>query len=140
MKIDFNINSIRQKIPALILTILILGVFAFIGDTTPPRTISATPAHAAAPISPFLPFGGFVFNVIYCTCSANAVLQVGPPRGGFFIFQPGFTRVYRWFQIPRAGVWVLGNYIPSGTCLIFAGKSCVPFPAQGTITIVGTSL
>ena len=87
-----------------------------------------------------LPFGGFVFSVVFCTCSAGAIVNVGPPRGGSFLYVPGATQVFQFFQIPRPNVWLLGNYSPGvGACLVFVGKGCVPLPHQGLISIVGTS-
>lgn len=88
-----------------------------------------------------VPFGGMVSFVQPCTCSCGAVVVVGPPRGGPFLYCPGFTRVYEYFQIPRVGVWLLGLYSPGGTCLIWVGKLCVPAPIQpiGTIIMTGTS-
>lgn len=87
-----------------------------------------------------LPFGGFVAGVVYCTCSPGAIVNVGPPRGGSFLYVPGATQVFQFFQIPRPGVWLLGNYSPGvGACLVFVGKGCAPIPHQGLITIVGTS-
>jgi len=86
-------------------------------------------------------FGGFVTTSIYCTCSNNFLLTIGPPVGGQFIYQPG-TPQYPYHSLPRAGVWALGLYSPGGICLMFVGKGCSPFGAPiGTITpIVGTSL
>jgi hypothetical protein len=89
-----------------------------------------------------LPFGGMVSLVEYCTCGppgSIAVVTVGPPRGGRFLYHSG-TPVYQYFQIPREGVWLLGNYFPGwGPCFEWVGKSCVPVENQGVITIVGTS-
>ena len=86
-------------------------------------------------------FGGMVEYVIFCTCSVDgsAVITVGPPRGGDFLYIPEITKVYEYFMIPRVGVWVLGNYNPGGQCLIYAGEDCAVVPNQGTISIVGTS-
>jgi len=88
------------------------------------------------------PFGGMVSFVQPCTCSCGAVVVVGPPRGGPYLYCPGVTQVFEYFQIPRPGVWLLGLSSPPAACLIWAGKICVPAPIQpiGTIIIVGTSL
>lgn len=86
-----------------------------------------------------LPFGGRVTFVEYCTCSGGAVVTVGTPRGGRFLYLPGSTRVYEYYRIPVVGVWLLGNYRPGvGICLA-GDKLCSPIPHQGLITIVGTS-
>lgn len=96
--------------------------------------------YAPAQISAGLPFGGRQTNVVLCTCSFGAVVTVGPPRGGVFLYQPGLSQTYSFYQIPRVGPWLLGLYGPPGSCLIFSGKGCAPVFHQGTITIVGTSL
>jgi hypothetical protein len=90
---------------------------------------------------PGLPFGGMTTFVQRCTCSCGAVVVVGPPRGGPLLYCPGISRVFEFFQIPRTGVWLLGNYAPGGICLIRRRSSCIPAPIQpiGTILIVGTS-
>lgn len=89
-----------------------------------------------------LPFGGLVGFVQPCTCSCGAVVVVGPPVGGSFLYCPGITQVFAYYQIPRPAVWLLGLYTPGGACLIWAGKLCVPAPIQpmGTIIMTGTSL
>jgi len=94
--------------------------------------------YQTASAVPGLPFGGLVFNVIWCTCSVGAVVQVGPPVGGSFWVNPS-TVVFPFFRIPSPGVWLLGDYTPGGACLIFVGKECVPVPVTGTILFVGTS-
>lgn len=87
------------------------------------------------------PFGGMVELVQPCTCSPGVVVLVGPPRGGPFLYVPGATQVFEYFQIPKVGVWLLGIYSPGATCLIWSGKICVPAPIQpwGTIIMTGTS-
>jgi hypothetical protein len=89
---------------------------------------------------PQQPFGGMVSMVEWCTCNeAIAVVTVGPPRGGRFLHHPT-TEVYEYYQIPRTGVWLLGNYLPGvGVCLVYTAKGCDPIPHEGMISIVGTS-
>lgn len=96
--------------------------------------VSTVPAHA-------LNFGGMVTTSIFCTCSGNFLLNITPPVGGQFLYQPG-TQSFLNFNLPRAGVWALGLYTPGGVCLMWAGESCKPFGAPvGTISpVVGTSL
>lgn len=88
-----------------------------------------------------IPFGGPILNVFYCPCSANLAVVVGPPSPGVFMYQPGSTIVYAFYQIFRAGPWVLGNYTPGGACLMFIPYGCAPIAYPlGTIMEVGTSL
>jgi hypothetical protein len=88
-----------------------------------------------------IPFGGPITSVFYCPCSANLAVVVGPPSPGIFMYQPGASTVYAFYQIFRPGPWVLGNYVPGGACMMFIPYGCAPmaFP-MGTINEVGTSL
>jgi hypothetical protein len=124
-----GLKFFRQRI------FILISVFIAVTIITSAVFVSYAPAQSGT-----LPFGGMVRNVIWCTCSSGAVVDVGPPRGGRFLYQPGSTRVYEYYQIPRVGVWLLGNYLPgAGVCLQWSGKSCFAVPHQGLITIVGTS-
>lgn len=90
---------------------------------------------------PFI-FGGFVESSIPCTCSPGFfLLTISPPVGGQYLFRVG-TQQYSNYRLPSAGVWTLGLYQPGGTCLMNAGKICVPSGApKGIISpTVGTSL
>lgn len=88
-----------------------------------------------------IPFGGPVTAVAYCPCSGNLAIVVGPPGPGIFMYQPGASTVYSFYQIFRPGPWVLGTYTPGGSCMMFIPYGCAPmlFP-MGTIDEVGTSL
>jgi hypothetical protein len=87
-----------------------------------------------------LVFGGFVTFSYYCSCSGNFLIYVSPPRGGQFIYQPGATRMFAYYTLPRSGIWVLGDYFPYGVCLQYAGYTCTTVGApQGTMNMVGTS-
>lgn len=87
------------------------------------------------------PFGGRILSVQYCPCSWNLAITVGPPVGGVFTYEPGFSTVRAFYQIFRPGPWVLGTYVPGGSCLTFCHWCCMPanFPI-GTIDEVGTSM
>jgi len=93
------------------------------------------------PSKAILEFGGPITNVFYCPCSWNLAIAVGLPSPGLFMYQPGVTMVYSFYQLFRPGPWVLGTYTPGGSCMQFIPYGCAPmaFP-QGTITEVGTSL
>lgn len=93
------------------------------------------------PSKAVLQFGGQITSVFYCPCSANLAIVVGPPSPGVFMYQPGVSMVYAWYQIFRPGPWVLGTYTPGGACMMFIPYGCAPMAApMGTITQVGTSL
>ena len=93
---------------------------------------------------PALNFGGRILTVIPCTCSGTLLVTVGPPKPGVFVYVPGASFLYSFYQIYKPGSFVLGNYIPGGICLASAkkllGTKCIPLPNMGTITQVGTSL
>lgn len=91
---------------------------------------------------PGLPFGGFVYSVTPCSCSGSFLLHVSPPVPGDYLYVPGLTTVYPWYQIPRSLVWLLGDFFPGGACWIWVSADppyCAPIPAVGTINFVGTS-
>lgn len=84
-----------------------------------------------------LPFGGKILYTQYC-CN-GIMLAVGPPQGGTFIFT-GTSQLYAYYQIYRAGPWVLGDYIPGGTCQVVASECVGTISTTGTIGKIGTSL
>lgn len=84
-------------------------------------------------------FGGKILFAVPCTCSGNYLLTIGPPRPATLVFQPGISVSYLFHQVYRAGAWALGNYSSGGSCLMYAGITCVSVPNNGTITKIGTS-
>lgn len=101
--------------------------------------ISGAVAYRVHAQGGFLPFGGFIVAARPCTCSGGWLIQVGPPVGGFFVYNN--TPQFAYSQLPRTGVWVLGLYTPGALCT--SGSDCDPTTAalSGTITpFVGTSL
>jgi len=85
------------------------------------------------------PFGGKSEQVTYCTCSDSILHKVGPPVGGNFVYVPGQTTLYQYYQIYASGVQLLGNYQSGGQCLVYRGNSCEEEQVDGTMTQVGTS-
>lgn len=96
------------------------------------------------------PFGGKILSAKKCTCLSepfyfwSELIIVGGPRGGNFLYHPILSKLFEYKQIRKKGPWVLGNYLPGvHICMkqkFFGG--CKPVkgsPAQGMITIVGTS-
>lgn len=91
-----------------------------------------------------LGLGGMIESTLYCTCSLNSVIVLGPPTPGVYAYQPFLfppSVTYEYGPPYRPGQWVLGSYVPGGVCLM-AGTPCFPSPLFpiGTITQVGTSL
>ncbi|OGZ08518.1 MAG: hypothetical protein A3C93_04040 [Candidatus Lloydbacteria bacterium RIFCSPHIGHO2_02_FULL_54_17] len=99
------------------------------------------PTSAEAQSPPYIPFGGLSLSVIWCICSFNLWIMVGPPRGGSFIYQPGATILYLFGQIFRPGVWLLGLASPTPIpCVQYVGISCAPIAMGLPMLIVGTSM
>lgn len=115
----FEFKSI-SKISALFL-VFALTTAAFFGV--------AAEARAALPG----PFGG---QIIAARPGNNClVIDVGPPRGGEYVFVYGLSQLFSFFSL-RPGAWVLGLSGPPFVC--FIGK--IPIGAGPAIMIVGTSL
>lgn len=85
-------------------------------------------------------FGGRILGVQYCTCSFNLLLYVGPPKGGSFIYSPGISTLYKYYQVFRGGPWALGTSTGRGVCLQYAGLTCVSTGTGSIIRKIGTSL
>jgi hypothetical protein len=100
--------------------------------------LSARPGVAHAQLG--IPFGGPILATWWCTCSGGIALTIGPPVGGNYVFQFGTSIPFAFGQVFRPGPWTLGTQIPGGVCLYFVGIGCAPYPAIGTIAMVGTSL
>ncbi len=82
------------------------------------KTVSAivcalltTPSFAFA-----FPFGGQINQIIFCYNDA-IYANVGPPRGGPFIWTPS-TRTYRFGPPMRSGQWLLGLAAPPYYCIV----------------------
>lgn len=85
-------------------------------------------------------FGGPIVWVDYCTCSGNMRLTIGPPVSGMYVFQPGTSMLYLFYQVYRPGPWTLGGGTTGGHCSIYVGDGCATLPTSGTIRMIGTSL
>lgn len=83
------------------------------------------------------PFGGIVLVTIPCPCSANAMLIVGPPRGGRFMLDFG-SKLYSKYQ-PFTGHWVLGLADGFSPCLIPILIGCTSIGGGSRIRMLGTS-
>lgn len=93
----------------------------------------STVPHARAAV-PFIPVGGKIWMVLYCT---NGVLTlIGPPRPGLFMYIPFVSQLFAFYQIYRPGPCVLGKAVPPGVC----NWGFINIPALGTYALVGTSL
>ena len=88
-------------------------------------------------------FGGKIVSVLPCTCPATFGWQitVGPPRPGTFMYRPGISRLFSYFNIFRPGPWVLGTASVYGSCMQISPSGCTPGGVGGLIIrLVGTSL
>lgn len=62
------------------------------------------------------PFGGQINQIIFCYNDA-IYANVGPPRGGPFIWTPS-TRTYKFGPPMRSGQWLLGLAAPPYYCIV----------------------
>ena len=92
-------------------------------------------------VQAFLPFGGMITFVRVCTCPGALWVQVSPPVGGAFLFVPGASTLFANGNISLPGSWVLGLHsaIPTSCGTWEEGECLDQWPAQGIMTIVGTS-
>lgn len=67
------------------------------------------------PVSAF-PFGGQINQIIFCYNNA-IYTNLGPPRGGPFIWTPS-TKTYRFGPPLRTGQWLLGLAAPPYYCIV----------------------
>lgn len=132
MKLPFTIKK-RAVMVGVTAILLLLGVSFGVWVKS---------SKAAAPVVVAgIPFGGLILNVFYCNCSFNLAVVVGPPVGGVYMYQPGASLIYAYYQIFRSGPWVLGTFVPGGACMQYVGFGCSPMVIPtGTIVTAGTSL
>ena len=106
------------------------------------------PASSAQAQTGLLPFGGIVSYPITCTCSPGNIwiwftpLYLGGPINitGPMVYSPFSTILYGYYMIGVPGKWHLGDYVPGvQACWIKVYKFCVPLPAVGLMSKVGTN-
>jgi len=114
-------DSTRKRIIVMALLLVFIGTFSVI----------SIPKQAGA-----FPWGGRFNTVIKCWNDVTWV-QVGPPRGGTFIWDPTVTETYAYGPPQHAGQYGLGLAAPPYWCVI------TPTPVNlkyGIImTMLGTS-
>jgi hypothetical protein len=77
-------------------------------------------------------------TAIYCTCTPGCFnVFVGPPRGGSFMYCPGTTRLYAYYNIWNA--WQLGGNLGWMPCMQIGFPSCFPSGGGNIMIINGTS-
>lgn len=118
-----------MKITKKYIAIFIITVFCF------PSSVSALGG---------LPFGGFDYYVMYCDCSQNFLIYIGPPRGTNFwglpfIYDPFYTTTYAYYTIMTPGVWSLGLWDSLDYCVITLPYCYISIPGL-RMSMVGTSL
>ncbi len=84
-------------------------------------------------------FAGPITSVLQCTCSGGAVVIIGPPAGGRFLFKPGTSKIRPLGQIFKTGPLVIGS-AKSGGGRCSAGGSCgTHYGVDGVIKEIGSS-
>ncbi len=112
----------------------VIAITFFVPFSSPP---------AAKAVVGTIAFGGKIQYATFCTCSFNWGLRIGPPRGGNFIYQPGASQLFAFYQIFRPGPWTLGTAAGGAACMQVRGNSCSAdeqVPGGPVIIMVGTSL
>lgn len=84
--------------------------------------------------------GGKVNKVDRTRCCNGWKVEVGDPRGGTYMFTPGFSKLYMWNRLEQ-DEWVLGDAYPFGVCVLVASwPPCSDTEnVDGTIRQLGTS-
>lgn len=85
-------------------------------------------------------FGGPLLYAMPCTCSATALVTIGPPVPSYLDYVYG-TQSFLNFTAPYAAFF-LGLYTPGSgeTCYMYIGYGCTLIPSEGLITpVLGTS-
>lgn len=86
-------------------------------------------------------FGGPIISIVYCPVQASFAAVIGPPSGGTFMYVPGATNIYAFYQIFRPGAWTVGLEVPGGACQGFSRRGIFDILSPNGILIeVGTSL
>lgn len=113
-------------------------LFSFVG-------ILALPSSAFAQTE--LPFGGLATVTVPCPCSGTfsiwfTPLYLGGPvvLTGPMVYSPYSTIPYAYYFIGVPGIWHIGSYLPGvQACWFPSPVGCVPVPAIGLMTKVGTN-
>ncbi|PIR45410.1 MAG: hypothetical protein COV09_01450 [Candidatus Vogelbacteria bacterium CG10_big_fil_rev_8_21_14_0_10_50_13] len=74
-------------------------------------------------------------------CCNGLKIEVGDPNSGEFLFMPGKSTLYPYYNIFTPGAWVLGTASGQGVCQkLFSFPPCVKSDkVDGIIDIIGTS-
>jgi hypothetical protein len=87
--------------------------------------------------------GGILLSPpIPCTCSGGFLIVMLSyidflPHS--YLFIPGFTLLYQYFNIFVPSNAISSTHIPGGICLVIAGPTCVPLGiTEGILTQIGT--
>lgn len=93
-------------------------------------------------VQAILPFGGMILIVKACECPVPGfLLTVSGPVGGLYLFPLSGAMLFANYNIITPGAWVLGLHTgtPVGCGNFEKGFCAAQVPAQGIITMVGTS-
>jgi hypothetical protein len=122
---------------------VIIALFIAVFLCTPSRS----EAQNVALVNTDLPFAGIVSYTLPCTCSGNlwiwfTPLYLGGPvvATGPMVYSPYSTILYAYYHIGVPALWHLGSYTPGvQACFQTTPAGCVPLPAIGLMTKVGTN-
>ena len=98
-----------------------------------------TAARAQVPGLTNLIGGKIILSEICCN---GVKITVGPPKAGIFLYVPGVSTLYPYFNIFTPGPWVLGTAFGVATCQKLASfiPCAIPEPVPGgIIRMIGSS-
>lgn len=75
-------------------------------------------------------------------CCNGVKITVGPPKAGIFLYMPGVSKLYSYFNIFTPGPWVLGTAFGVATCqkVVSFIPCTIPEPVPGgIIRMIGSS-
>lgn len=122
-------------------TVFIILCIAIIASLFIPTVVGVMAFDATTP------FGGKILSTVFCICSFDLMLVIGPPRGGSFIYKPGVSILYKLFNVWRPGPSVLGTAsvatsecsVPNPGLVLGFGPKCIPIGVGRVIKRIGTS-
>lgn len=85
-----------------------------------------------------IPYGGRIIAVTPCPCSGSVMLQIGPPKPGFYFVTPG-TLLYAFHSVSPPA-WHVGQASSPYTCMIPSPTGCTPVGGGLRIDFAGTSV
>lgn len=113
----------------------------FIFNLTIVLTLLLAPAISLAQVPGLQNLIGGRVQMVEMCCN-GVKIKVGDPKGGEFLFMPGLSKLYAYYNIFTPGVWVLGTATGIATCQqLLSFPPCVrpEILRGGIINMIGSS-